>query len=149
MEGPERPYRLSDSERDEALARLGTALEEGRLDLDEHEARSARAMRALTSRDLAPLLHDLPSGQTRAPVPAPRREDAGAEPAATGADSADPRHASRPWHLVPYAVFAFVFSGLPALYLGTTEAVIGASFFFAVLVVPYVVAGAVHRRRST
>ncbi|MYR33642.1 DUF1707 domain-containing protein [Nocardiopsis alba] len=57
---PGRGYRLSDAERDEALLHLRTALQEGRLDLDEHERRSETALHAVTDTDLRPLFDDLP-----------------------------------------------------------------------------------------
>ncbi|MEU3016503.1 MULTISPECIES: DUF1707 domain-containing protein [unclassified Nocardiopsis] len=56
----DRSYRLSDDERDEALAKLRVAFEEGRLDTDEHEQRSEAALRAVNSAELVPLFDDLP-----------------------------------------------------------------------------------------
>lgn len=53
-------YRISDSERDEALGHLRTALEEGRLSVDEHGERTHRALGARTNDDLRPVFDDLP-----------------------------------------------------------------------------------------
>ncbi|MER6626407.1 DUF1707 domain-containing protein, partial [Streptomyces sp. NPDC000931] len=58
---PGRSYRLSDTERDEALGKLRTAFEEGRLDTEEHDQRSDAALRAVNSADLVPLFDDLPT----------------------------------------------------------------------------------------
>lgn len=78
---PEHRYRISDGERDEALHGLRTALEEGRLSLDEHEARSENALHAVTNTDLVPLFDDLPPGLQPASLttPTPLRETAPAE----------------------------------------------------------------------
>ncbi|MBR8743153.1 DUF1707 domain-containing protein [Nocardiopsis sp. MG754419] len=67
---PDRRYRLSDHERDDALERLRTALSEGRLDLDEHERRSDAALRAVDNTDLVPLFDDLPRALRPASVTA-------------------------------------------------------------------------------
>lgn len=53
-------YRISDSERDEALGHLRTALEEGRLSVDEHGERTHQALSARTNDDLRPVFDDLP-----------------------------------------------------------------------------------------
>ncbi|MDQ1018070.1 hypothetical protein QFZ43_004619 [Streptomyces afghaniensis] len=60
--------RVSDSDRDKALAVLAAALAEGRLDPSEHETRAQRALQARTATELAALTADLPS-------PAPTRAD--------------------------------------------------------------------------
>ncbi|NKY99853.1 DUF1707 SHOCT-like domain-containing protein [Nocardiopsis alborubida] len=168
MAGPEyqRPYRLSDAERDEALVRLRTAFEEGRLDIDEHEERASLAVRAATSSDLVPLFDDLPAtngsapgsghrssqgrGDGRAPVPGPRREDGKAAPAASSG-CADAGSRSAPWWgVLPWVGFVFLFWGLPAVLNGSTEALVGWGIFLTVMIVPHVVVGvARHRHRST
>lgn len=86
MTRPEHPhrYRISDGERDEALHGLRTALEEGRLSLNEHETRSENALHAVTNTDLLPLFEDLPpelrpASITEKPTPAPRAETTPAE----------------------------------------------------------------------
>jgi hypothetical protein len=152
----QRPYRLSDAERDDALARLRTAFEEGRLDIDEHEERASLAVRAVTSSDLDPLFADLPATDTRlpgagdgsgpgrryghAPVPGPRRADG---PAATG-------HRSAPWWgALTWVGFVFLFWGLPAVADGSPQAIFGWGVFLAVMIVPHVVAGLVRRHRRS
>lgn len=70
MEAPLRPLaqpdlRVSDADRDAAVAELSTHYQAGRLTADEFEDRSGRALTARTGRDLADLLTDLP-----APAPA-------------------------------------------------------------------------------
>ncbi len=57
----ERPdQRLSDAERDEAVARLAAARSEGRLTASENQERASAARAAVTRADLAPLFADLP-----------------------------------------------------------------------------------------
>jgi len=70
------PYRLSDVERDEAIAALADAYAEGRLDHDEFEVRLEAAARAVFARDLDPLFTDLPrSRPAKSPVASvPRRQ---------------------------------------------------------------------------
>ncbi|MBM7503139.1 DUF1707 domain-containing protein [Agromyces aurantiacus] len=58
---PDRPEeRLSNSEREEAVARLSEAQIEGRLTPAEYDQRAASARAAATRGDLAPLFADLP-----------------------------------------------------------------------------------------
>jgi hypothetical protein len=54
--------RTSDREREEVVERLHHALGEGRLDLEETDARVAAAYAARYRADLTPLLADLPDG---------------------------------------------------------------------------------------
>ncbi|WP_017614830.1 DUF1707 SHOCT-like domain-containing protein [Nocardiopsis salina] len=75
-------YRISDSERDEALGHLRTALEEGRLSVDEHGERTHRALSARTNDDLRPVFDDLPQQLWPSSVAPP--------PVATAAPSATP-----------------------------------------------------------
>lgn len=56
----ESPIRVSDEQREKAIARLTTALTEGRLALPDFDERTAAATRATTSTDLAALTADLP-----------------------------------------------------------------------------------------
>ncbi|HUY96033.1 MAG TPA: DUF1707 domain-containing protein [Verrucomicrobiae bacterium] len=58
--------RVSDADREQAVAELRRHHAEGRLTLEELEARAATAYRARTTGELAPVLSDLP-----APVPPP------------------------------------------------------------------------------
>lgn len=53
--------RISDADREEVVARLRTASEEGRLDLGELEERVTAAYAAKTAADLTPLTADLPT----------------------------------------------------------------------------------------
>lgn len=60
-EMPQQPQlRIGDAERDAAVARLQTALGEGRLTTAEFDERVGIALQARTQRDLDPLFRDLP-----------------------------------------------------------------------------------------
>ncbi|PDP85195.1 hypothetical protein CQJ94_23545 [Glycomyces fuscus] len=161
----QRPYRLSDAERDDALSRLRTAFEEGRLDIDEHEERVSLAVRAVTSSDLVPLFADLPATDTRltgsgdgggagrgyghAPVPAPRGADGKVGTAANAGRATTGQRSAHWWGALPWVGFVFLFWGLPAVADGDPGALFGWGVFLAVMIVPHVVAGLVrHRRRS-
>ncbi len=64
--------RLSDTERDEAVARLAEHAAVGRLTLEELTERVGAAMSAVTGADLAPIFADLPGpGPSGAPTGAP------------------------------------------------------------------------------
>jgi hypothetical protein len=58
--------RVSDADRDRAIAELSQHFQAGRLTLEEFDERSGQAVRAKTGRDLAGLFTDLPSAQDRA-----------------------------------------------------------------------------------
>ncbi|HYO17357.1 MAG TPA: DUF1707 domain-containing protein, partial [Dermatophilaceae bacterium] len=75
-------YRLSDVERDEAIAALGDAYAEGRLDHDEFEVRLEAAARAVFASDLDPLFADLPRSRPAvSPVASvPRRQGSARRP---------------------------------------------------------------------
>ncbi len=73
---PDGSLRVSDAERDRAVAELSEHFQAGRLTLEEFEDRSGRALQARTGNELAGLFADLPSGA----VPAARRR-AGLRPA--------------------------------------------------------------------
>jgi len=93
--------RASDADRQEAIERLRTALDEGRLKMDEYLERMGLASEAVTYGDLAPLYADLPqTGSVARPGPA-------APPAAPRA--AYPRAAPQ-----AAAVSRRGFAGLPA-----------------------------------
>jgi Domain of unknown function (DUF1707) len=62
--------RVSDADRDRALAELSENFQAGRLDADEFEERSGRALRARTRRELAELFADLPRDHAQTPGPA-------------------------------------------------------------------------------
>jgi len=67
--------RLSDSERQDAVARLSSYAAEGRLSDAEATERAASARSATTRGDLAPLFADLPAEPITAPPAAPARPD--------------------------------------------------------------------------
>jgi hypothetical protein len=55
------PLRIGDTEREEAVRRLGEHYEAGRLTAEEHSERVDQALRAKTDAELAGLFTDLPS----------------------------------------------------------------------------------------
>lgn len=61
-----RTLRVSDADRDAAVSELGDHFQDGRLDRDELEDRTGRALRARTGSELDQLLADLPR-PTRTP----------------------------------------------------------------------------------
>ena len=65
---PSGGIRVSDADRDQAIAELSEHFQAGRLTQEEFEERSGRALQARTGDDLAALFTDLPG---RSPVPAP------------------------------------------------------------------------------
>jgi hypothetical protein len=67
--------RASDADRQEVIARLRAALDEGRLKMDEYLERMGQASEAVTYGDLAPLYADLPESGSVA-----RRESAAPRP---------------------------------------------------------------------
>lgn len=69
--------RISDSEREDALGKLGEHMSAGRLDIDEYGERSAKVATAKTRGELLDLFGDLPEpkptfGQPRSALPVPR-----------------------------------------------------------------------------
>ncbi|GGI40150.1 hypothetical protein GCM10010988_27640 [Cnuibacter physcomitrellae] len=64
-------HRLSNAERDAAVASLAHALADGRITTEEFTERSTRAKAAVTQADLAPLFADLPAVPPAAPTPPP------------------------------------------------------------------------------
>jgi hypothetical protein len=65
---PSGGIRVSDADRDQAIAELSEHFQAGRLTQEEFEERSGRALQARTGDDLAGLFTDLP-GRDTAPVP--------------------------------------------------------------------------------
>ena len=61
--------RVSDAERDQAVAELSEHFQSGRLTQEEFEDRSGRALQARTVSDLAGLFTDLPHNVVPAPTP--------------------------------------------------------------------------------
>ena len=88
---PDRRYRLSDAERDEALGNLRVAFEEGRLDPEEHDRRMDAALRSVNNLDLVPLFEDLPRRLVPSAVTAP--EPVGPAPADSSPAVSEPREA--------------------------------------------------------
>lgn len=69
---PDRPeQRLSNAEREEAVARLSEAQIEGRLTPAEYDERAAGVRNAVTRGDLAPLFADLPDAASSSAAPGP------------------------------------------------------------------------------
>jgi hypothetical protein len=64
---PRREIRVSDAERDQAVAELSEHFQSGRLTQEEFEDRSGRALQARTESDLVGLFSDLPNNTV--PVP--------------------------------------------------------------------------------
>jgi uncharacterized protein DUF1707 len=65
---PSGGIRVSDADRDQAIAELSEHFQAGRLTQEEFEERSGRALQARTGDDLAGLFTDLP-GRSTVPVP--------------------------------------------------------------------------------
>ena len=82
--------RVSDSERDQAVAELTEHYQAGRLTLEEFDDRSSQALQARTGSDLGALFTDLPKGAAPSVL-----AQAGRTPAGVQADLG-PRHAGRP-----------------------------------------------------
>jgi len=68
--------RISDEEREDAMAVLSEHVRTGRLDIEEFGTRSAKVNAAKTVRELAPLFDDLPSPRPSVLVAAPMAEPA-------------------------------------------------------------------------
>ena len=83
-ERPGGPIRIGDSEREDAVKRLGEHYEAGRLSAEEHAERVGRALEAKTDTDLAALFTDLPGAQQAGPT-GPRRPFEGPRPEWTAA----------------------------------------------------------------
>jgi hypothetical protein len=69
--------RIGDAERDAAIAALARHFADGRLTQDEHEERTALALKARTGADLRVLFADLPRLDQPTPKPPPRRASSG------------------------------------------------------------------------
>jgi hypothetical protein len=66
---PPGDFRVSDADRDRALAELGEAFRVGRLTADEFDERAGQALAARTGKELTALLADLPVDRAPATVP--------------------------------------------------------------------------------
>jgi hypothetical protein len=61
--------RVSDADRDRAIAQVGEHFQAGRLTVEEFDERSGIALQAKTERELAALFTDLPQDQMPTPAP--------------------------------------------------------------------------------
>jgi Domain of unknown function (DUF1707) len=66
---PRGDLRVSDADRDRAVAELSEHFQTGRLAQEEFEDRAGRALQARTGGELSELFTDLPRGQARADMP--------------------------------------------------------------------------------
>jgi hypothetical protein len=66
---PRGDLRVSDADRDRAVAELSEHFQTGRLAQEEFEDRAGRALQARTGRELSELFTDLPRGQAREGMP--------------------------------------------------------------------------------
>jgi hypothetical protein len=66
---PHGDLRVSDADRDRAVAELSEHFQTGRLAQEEFEDRAGRALQARTGRELSELFTDLPQGQARVGTP--------------------------------------------------------------------------------
>ena len=100
--------RVSDSDRDRAIAELSEHFQAGRITTDELEERTGRALRARTAGDLAELFTDLPrkSAPMGGPVP---RVTPGAMPALPPASAPPARSGGIP--VIPLVVVAVLVLG--------------------------------------
>ena len=100
---PSGSLRVSDADRDRAIAELSEHYQAGRLTTEEFEDRTGRALQARTTADLAALFTDLP--RRHAPMSGATATGA----TATGAASSAPASAARAWPArVPFAPVAIL-----------------------------------------
>ncbi|HET9974745.1 MAG TPA: DUF1707 domain-containing protein [Streptosporangiaceae bacterium] len=100
--------RVSDSDRDRAIAELSEHFQAGRITTDELEERTGRALRARTASDLAELFTDLPRKPAPTGGPAPRMTP-GTAPALPPASAPPARSGGVP--VIPLVVVAFLVLG--------------------------------------
>lgn len=152
---PDHPYRLSDSERDEALDRLRTALQDGRLDLDEHERRTNETLNAVTNTDLVPLFDDLPRALRPSAIDGPKETAVAPAPYSKGdVAEAEEKKGKKDGPnvngVVIWGGIIFVIWGIPAIAYGGTSSLIGWLIFLLLFMVPAVTVATVQgiRKRS-
>ncbi|MFV2196065.1 DUF1707 SHOCT-like domain-containing protein [Nocardiopsis sp. LOL_012] len=146
---PDHGYRLSDDERDEALEGLRKALEEGRLDLAEHESRSDAALRSVTSADLLPLFADLPEHLRPAPITAAPRGTVAEKGAKAPAERTGPKgRGVNIGGLAGWGGFLLFVWGLPTLISGNVTGFLVFLGFFCMLVVGPAVGQYLRNRRE-
>ena len=105
--------RVGDQERQAVVDQLRTHLGAGRLELDEFEDRTARALAARTVADLVPLTADLPATQGRATTKGPPIRQREQQPA-EGWDLAWRIHRGVTGLLVGLLVLLWLVTGLDA-----------------------------------
>ena len=107
---PSGSMRVSDADRDRAIAELSEHYQAGRLTTEELEDRTGRALQARTTADLAALFTDLPRRQ--APVTGAASAPSAAPGAAPGAAGTAPASPAKAWPahvpVVPVAILAVV-----------------------------------------
>jgi hypothetical protein len=104
---PAGSLRVSDADRDRAIAELSEHFQAGRLTADELDDRTGRALAARTAADLAALFSDLPRQQATPPAAAPAPVGAGSGLAV--------RPPVAPIAIVAIIVAAAIISGHPGL----------------------------------
>lgn len=143
-------YLISDTERDEALRHLRTALEEGRLSVDEHGQRTQETLQSRTNEDLRPLFDDLPQqlwpstiGQPPAPTVAPPATPAAKDTSQSKEqeredDEEEARESDMSFgSIAGVGGFFFLVWGLPAMTSGGTGSVlVFLGFFFVFVLTP-------------
>jgi DUF1707 SHOCT-like domain len=103
--------RVSDANRDRAIAELSEHFQAGRITADEFEDRTGRALAARTAADLAGLFTDLPRQQ-----PTPPAAPAPAAPAPAAQGSGRPvRPQAAPIAIIAIVIAAAIISGHPGL----------------------------------
>ena len=105
--------RLSNDERERAVAALQAQAAQGRLTAEEVQARTTAARSAVTRGDLAPLFADLPGGVQLDPHPQPAAGYAAqspypAQPAAPAYGGSGSREPSSRWGLLAVSIIPFV-----------------------------------------
>lgn len=152
---PDHSYRLSDSERDEALEHLRTALQDGRLDLDEHERRTNETLRAVTNTDLVPLFEDLPRALHPSAIDGPKERPESLVPRPDGdvakaEEAKDKKSGPNVNGMVIWGGVIFVIWGIPAIAYGGAGSLIGWLIFLMLFMVPAVTVATVQgiRKRS-
>lgn len=104
---PSGGLRVSDADRDRAIAELSEHFQAGRLAVEELEDRTGRALQARTAGELAGLFTDLPRRQAAATGAAPAPARAGSFRAA--------RAPTAPIAIIAVVVLASILSGHPGL----------------------------------
>ena len=120
--------RVSDSEREDALGKLGEHMSAGRLDIDEYGERSARVTAAKTRGELLDLFGDLPEPRPAFGQPAP--------PAAVAPRTPSFGHRAAPV-VIPVVAIALAFTLIFVAHL---------PFFFLLPFVFFAISGSQRRR---